>query len=72
MSFEPFKDIFDGKVERKEDLTELDINAPNTGIVDEKNPIEQSMQTILITECAKEILQKSNLIHGWLHLVDHH
>ena len=65
MSFEPFKDIFDGKVERKEDLTELDINAPNTGIVDEKNPIKQSLQTILITECAKRNITKEQL-DSWM------
>ena len=31
LSFEPFKAIFDGEVERKEEKTVLDVNAPNIG-----------------------------------------
>lgn len=65
MSFEPFRSIFEGKVERKPDLNQIDINAKNNGIVDADNPIEKSLQEVLIKECEKNGITADQL-NDWM------
>ena len=65
MSFEPFRSIFEGKVERKPDLNQIDINAKDNGIVDADNPIEKSLQEVLIKECEKNGITADQL-NDWM------
>lgn len=53
MSYEPFRDIFDGNVVRTEERTVLDLNTENKGIVDDSNPLEVSYSEKLVTELQK-------------------
>lgn len=65
MSYKPFKAIFEGNVTRNEERTILDVNAKNTGIVDDSNPIAQTPQQALVDALAGKGVTESELIE-WL------
>lgn len=65
LSFEPFKAIFDGMVERSQDRSQIDIEAPNTGIVDEDNPITTTSADRLLQLCSGKGITADQL-EDWL------
>lgn len=65
LSFEPFKAIFEGMVERSQDRSQIDIEAPNTGIVDEDNPITTTSADRLLQLCSGKGITADQL-EDWL------
>lgn len=67
LSFEPFKAIFDGMVERSQERSQIDIEAPNTGIVDEDNPITTTSADRLLQLCSGKGITADQL-GDWLRM----
>lgn len=67
LSFEPFKGIFDGMVKRSQERTQIDIEAPNTGIVDEDNPITMTSAERLLQLCGTKGISADQL-GDWLRM----
>ena len=65
MSFEPFRSIFEGKVERQDEKVLLDLNAEVNGIVEDVNDFKDSLQESLVKELDKKGITKEEL-ENWM------
>lgn len=65
LSFEPFRKIFEGKVERQDEKVLLDLNAEVNGIVEDVNDFKDSLQESLVKELDKKGITKEEL-ENWM------
>lgn len=65
LSFEPFRRIFEGKVERQDEKVLLDLNAEVNGIVEDVNDFKDSLQESLVKELDKKGITQEEL-ENWM------
>ena len=65
LSFEPFRRIFEGKVERQDEKVLLDLNAEVNGIVEDVNDFKDSLQESLVKELGKKGITQEEL-ENWM------
>lgn len=65
LSFEPFRRIFEGKVERQDEKVLLDLNAEVNGLVEEVNDFKDSLQESLVKELDKKGITQEEL-ENWM------
>lgn len=65
LSFEPFRKIFEGKVERQDEKVLLDLNAEVNGIVEDVNDFKDSLQESLVKELDKKGITQEEL-ENWM------